>query len=93
MGGMRFNVTVDYIGNFVMAKKKLFYIGGEKHRIYNVDTDTWLHFEAVNIIKKFKYVGQFTLWWKPSNKNMVRDLKLFILDKDAIELVNFVAFT
>ena len=71
------------------AKKKLVYVGGEKHRIHNVDPDIWSYFEAVNIVKKFKYVGQFKIWWKPSKGSINKDLKLLVLDKDVMELATY----
>ena len=77
------------MGKFVRAKKKLVYVGGEKHRIHNVDPDMWSYFEAVNIVKEFKYVGEFKLWWKPIKGSINRDLKLLVLDKDAMELATY----
>jgi len=49
----------------------------------------WSYFEVVGTAREFKYVGEFKLWWKPSKGTMDRDLKLLILDKDAIELANY----
>ena len=89
MGEIRFNLTIHHMGKFVRAKKKLVYVGGEKHRIHNVDPDMWSYFEAVNIVKEFKYVGEFKLWWKPNKGSIDKDLQLLVLDKDAIELATY----
>lgn len=47
------------------------------------------YFEAVNIIREFRYAGELKLWWKPSKGSMDKDLKLLILDKDAMKLANY----
>jgi len=89
MGEIRFNLTIHHIGKFLKAKKKLLYIGRDKHKINNVDSDMWSYFEVVNIVKEFKYVGEFKLWCKPSKRSIDRDLKLLLLDKDAMELATY----
>ncbi|CAJ1962087.1 unnamed protein product [Sphenostylis stenocarpa] len=76
------------MGKF-MRLKNLRYEGGEKHRICNINSNMWSYFKVVGIVNEFKYVGQFKLWWKSSTRTLDKDLKLFSLDKDAIELANY----
>jgi len=49
----------------------------------------WSYFEVVGIIRDFKYVGDFKLWWKPSKGSLDTNLRVFSVDRDAMELANY----
>ena len=77
------------MGKLLRVKKKFLYVGGEKHRIHNVDPDMLSYFEDANIVKEFKYIGEFKLWWKPNKESIDRDMKLLLQDKDSMELATY----
>ncbi|KAG2384779.1 uncharacterized protein HKW66_Vig0118710 [Vigna angularis] len=76
------------MGNFV-NNKGLQYVGGEMHVMKGVDPDRWSYFEAVGIVKEFKYDADFKLWWKGSKQKLMNNLKIPSDDKEALYLANY----
>ena len=60
------------MGKFESFKVRfLHYQGREEHVIHGVDSDRWLYFEELPILKdKFKYDGVLNMWWKPKRGRM-----------------------
>ncbi|KAG2380905.1 uncharacterized protein HKW66_Vig0202780 [Vigna angularis] len=54
-----------------------------------VDPDHWSYFEAVGIVKKFKYDADFKLWWKGSKQKLMNNLRILSDDKEALYLANY----
>lgn len=44
----------------------LHYVEGEIHLIKGIDPNRWSYFETMEIVKDFKYDGDFKLWWEGS---------------------------
>ena len=85
---MGFDVAFHHMGRFE-RNKGLKYVGGEIHVVKGIDPDIWLFFEALGIVKEFKYGGDVKLWWKGSKQSLLNNLRLLSDDKEAIELANF----
>ncbi|XP_022632732.1 uncharacterized protein LOC111240920 [Vigna radiata var. radiata] len=77
---MVFEVRLHHMGKFV-NDKGLRYVGGEVHVIVGVDPDRWSYFEAVGIIKEFKYDVDFKLGWKGSKEMLMNNLRFLSHDK------------
>ncbi|KAK7348455.1 hypothetical protein VNO80_23013 [Phaseolus coccineus] len=76
------------MGNFGTSPL-LHYEIGEKHVFHGLDSYTWSYFEAIEIMKEFKYDSEVRLWWKLKTGRMDTHLRQFIDDKDVMELVNY----
>ena len=85
---MGFDVAFHHMGRFE-RNRGLKYVGGEIHVVKGIDLDFWLFFEALGIVKEFKYGGDVKLWWKGSKKSLLNNLRLLSDDKEVIVLANF----
>ena len=85
---MGFNVAFHHMGRFE-RNRGLKYVGGEIHVVKGIDPNFWSFFEALGIVKEFKYGGEVKLWWKGSKQSLLNNLRLLSDDKEAIELANF----
>jgi len=47
------------------------------------------YFEALGIVKEFKYGGDVKLWWKGSKQKLLNNLRLLNDDNEALVLANF----
>ncbi|WVZ23674.1 hypothetical protein V8G54_002218 [Vigna mungo] len=79
-------VRLHHMGRF---DRGLRYVGGEVHVVVGIDPDRWSYFEAVDIVKEFKYDGDFKLWWKGSKEIMMNNLRLLSDDREAMNLSNY----
>ncbi|WVZ11944.1 hypothetical protein V8G54_016474 [Vigna mungo] len=83
---MVFEVCLHHMGRF---DRGLRYVDGEVHVVVGLDPDRWSYFEAVGIVKEFKYDGDFKLWWKGSREIMMNNLRLLSDDKEAMNLSKY----
>ncbi|WVZ24109.1 hypothetical protein V8G54_002653 [Vigna mungo] len=83
---MVFEVRLHHMGRF---DRGLQYVGGEVHVVVGLDPDRWSYFEAVDIVKEFKYDGDFKLWWKGSREIMMNNLRLLSDDREAMNLSKY----
>jgi len=60
---MGFAVVFHHMGRFE-RNMRLKYVRGEIHVVKGIDPDFCSFFEALGILKEFKYVGDVKLWWK-----------------------------
>ncbi|KOM48788.1 hypothetical protein LR48_Vigan07g249200 [Vigna angularis] len=86
---MVFEVCLHHMGKFV-SNKGLQYLGGEVHMMKGLDPDRWSYFEAVGIVKEFKYDADFKLWWKGSKERLMNNLRLLSDDREALNSANYV---
>jgi len=85
---MGFAVAFHHMGRFE-RNKGLKYVGGEIHVVKGIDPDFWSYFEALGILKEFKYAGDVKLWWKGSKEKLLNNLRTLNDDKDAMALAFF----
>ena len=85
---MGFVVAFHHMGRFE-RNKGLKYVGGEIHVVKGIDLDFWSYFEALGIVKEFKYRGDVKLWWKGSKEKLLNNLRMLNGDKEAMTLANF----
>ncbi|XP_047173251.1 uncharacterized protein LOC124841106 [Vigna umbellata] len=79
---MVFDICLHHMGKFV-TNKGLQYVEGEIHVIKGLDPDRWSYFEAVGIVKEFKYDADFKLWWKGLKQRLVNNVRLLSDDREA----------
>jgi len=89
---MGFAVAFHHMGRFE-RNKGLKYVGGEIHVVKGIDPDFWSYFEALGIVKEFKFGGDVKLWWKGSKEKLLNNLRILNDDKEAMALANFVEET
>ncbi|XP_047148636.1 uncharacterized protein LOC124820895 [Vigna umbellata] len=77
------------MGKFVI-NKGLQYVGGEIHVIKGFDLNRWSYFEAVGIVKEFKYDADFKLWWKGLKQRLMNNVRLLSDDREALYLAHYV---
>ncbi|QCD87666.1 hypothetical protein DEO72_LG3g2205 [Vigna unguiculata] len=65
------------------------YVGGEIHVVKCIDPDRWSYFEALGIVKEFKYGGEVRLWWKGSSESLYNNLRLLNDDREALNLAKY----
>ncbi|QCD84286.1 hypothetical protein DEO72_LG2g4638 [Vigna unguiculata] len=65
------------------------YVGGEIHVVKGINPDFWSFFEALGILKEFKYGGDVKLFWEGSKESLLSNLRLLSDYKEAIALANF----
>ncbi|XP_027913371.1 uncharacterized protein LOC114173285 isoform X1 [Vigna unguiculata] len=85
---MGFAVAFHHMGRFE-RNRGLKYVGGEIHVVSGIDTDFWSFFEALGIVKEFKYAGDVRLWWKGSKETLLNNLRLLSDDKEALALAKY----
>ena len=85
---MGFAVAFHHMGRFE-RNKGLKYVGGEIHVVKGIDPDFWSYFEALGIVKEFKYGDDVKLWWKGSKEKLLNNLQMLNDDKEAMALANF----
>ncbi|WVZ09785.1 hypothetical protein V8G54_014315 [Vigna mungo] len=83
---MVFEVRLHHMGRF---DRGLQYVGEEVHVVVGIDPDQWSYFEAVGIVKEFKYDGDFKLWWKGSREIMMNNVRLLSDDREAMNLSKY----
>ena len=85
---MGFAVAFHHMGRFE-RNRGLKYVGGEIHVVKGIDPDFWSFFEALGIVKDFKYAGDVKLWWKGSKEKLLNNLRLLSDDKEALALAKY----
>jgi len=85
---MGFAVAFHHMGRFE-RNRGLKYVGGEIHVVSGIDPDFWSFFEALGIVKEFKYAGDVRLWWKGSKETLLNNLRLLSDDKEALALAKY----
>jgi len=70
-------------------KRGVKYVGGEIHVVKCIDPDRWSYFEALGIVKEFKYGGEVRLWWKGSSESLYNSLRLLSDDREALNLAKY----
>ncbi|WVY98174.1 hypothetical protein V8G54_030325 [Vigna mungo] len=83
---MVFDICLYHMGKFVNGLR---YVGGEIHVIKGIDSDRWSYFEAIGIVKDFKYDADFKLWWKGSKQRMMNNIILLSNDMEEMYLANY----
>lgn len=56
---------------------------------YALDPNMCSYFDALGIMREFKYDGDFNLWWKPKKDRMDGDLRELTINREALELDNY----
>ncbi|WVZ16542.1 hypothetical protein V8G54_009524 [Vigna mungo] len=59
------------------------------HVIKGIDPNRWSYFEAIGIVKDFKYDADFKLWWKGSKQRLMNNIRLLSDDMEALYLANY----
>ena len=85
---MSFDLVLYHMGRFE-KKRGVKYVGGEIHVVKCIDPDRWSYFEALGIVKEFKYGGEVRLWWKGSSESQYNNLRLLNDDKEALNLAKY----
>jgi len=85
---MGFAVAFHHMGRFE-RNRGLKYVGGEIHVVSGIDPDFWSFFEALGIVKEFKYAGDVRLWWKGLKETLLNNLRLLSDDKEALALAKY----
>jgi len=85
---MGFTVAFHHIGR-VERNSGLKYVRGEIHVVKGIDPDFWSFFEALGILKEFKYAGDVKLWLKGSKQKLLNNLRLLSDDKGALALAKY----
>jgi len=85
---MGFAVAFHHIGRFE-RNRGLKYVGGEIHVVSGINPDFWSFFEALGIVKEFKYTGDVRLWWKGSKETLLNNLRLLSDNKEALALAKY----
>jgi len=85
---MGFAVAFHHMGRFE-RNRGLKYVGGEIHVVKGIDPDFLSFFEALGIVKDFKYAGHVKLWWKGSKEKLLNNLRLLSDDKEALALAKY----
>jgi len=85
---MGFAVMFHHMGRFE-RNRGLKYVGGEINVFKGIDPDFLSFFEALGILKEFKYAGDVKLWWKGSKQKLLNNLRLLSDDKEALALAKY----
>jgi len=85
---MGFDLVLYHMGRFE-KKRGVKYVGGEIHVVKCIDPDRWSYFEALGIVKEFKYGGEVRLWWKGSSESLYNSLRLLSDDREALNLAKY----
>jgi len=85
---MGFVLFLYHMGRFE-KKRGVKYVGGEIHAVKCIDPDRWSYFEALGIVKEFKYGGEVRLWWKGSSESLYNNLRLLNDDREALNLAKY----
>jgi len=85
---MGFAVAFYHMGRFE-RNRGLKYIDGEIHVVKGIDPDFWSYFEALVIVKEFKYAREVKLWWKGSKQKLLNNLWLLNDDHEALALAKY----
>jgi len=75
---MGFFVIIHHMGKFVRAKKLRYMVRRNIGYIMLIQI-LWSYFKVLAIVREFKHVRDFKLWWKPNKGSMDNNLKLLIL--------------
>jgi len=72
---MGFAVAFHHMDRFE-RNRGLKNVGGEIHIVKGTNPDFWSFFEALGIVKDFKYAGDVKLWWNGSKHKLLNNLRL-----------------
>jgi len=85
---MGFDLVLYHMERFE-KKRGVKFVGGEIHVVKCIDPNRWSYFEALGIVKEFKYGGEVRLWWKGSSESLYNNLRLLSDDREALNLAKY----
>ena len=83
-----FDLVLYHTGRFE-KKRGVKYVGGEIHVVKCIDPYRWSYFEALGIVKEFKYGSEVRLWWKGSSESLYNNLRLLSDDRETLNLAKY----